>query len=213
MFGHFDKEGTHGKKSKKWATPDLYNMMGAKDVRRAWWIAQANSKVSGGFNYQQDKFRFSDISTYSGDIIFMRNEEMLLTQAEAECRLGNETKAKALLMELMAKRDADYTCSKTGTALGRLTSDKTGSLLEEIINQRRIELWGETGRIWDIRRLKQGFKRNVNQGFNSLAVTGMIGNVENPESWAWVLPIPQKEFDGNAALDLATDQNPMNDGI
>ena len=29
-------------------------------------------------------------------------------------------------------------------------------LLEEIIIQRRIELWGEFGRIYDIRRLKQG---------------------------------------------------------
>lgn len=40
---------------------------------------------------------------------------------------------------------------KTGTALGKLTSDETGSLLEEIIIQRRIELWGEFGRIYDIR--------------------------------------------------------------
>lgn len=33
------------------------------------------------------------------------------------------------------------TLAKTGTALGKLTSDETGSLLEEIIIQRRIELW------------------------------------------------------------------------
>lgn len=45
---------------------------------------------------------------------------------------------------------------KTGTALGKLTSDETGSLLEEIIIQRRIELWGEFGRIYDIRRLNKG---------------------------------------------------------
>lgn len=46
-------------------------------------------------------------------------------------------------------------------SMGKLTSDYTGSLLEEIIIQRRIELWGEFGRIYDIRRLKQGFKRTA----------------------------------------------------
>ena len=39
--------------------------------------------------------------------------------------------------------------------MGKLTSDYTGSLLEEIIIQRRIELWGIYRRIYDIRHLNQ----------------------------------------------------------
>ena len=84
-------------------------------------------------------------------IFFMRIEEMFLTAAEASCRLNDDKGARLMLNSLMQERDEDYTCKKTGTALGKLTSDETGSLLEEIIIQRRIELWGEFGRIYDIR--------------------------------------------------------------
>ncbi|HBG54538.1 MAG TPA: RagB/SusD family nutrient uptake outer membrane protein, partial [Rikenellaceae bacterium] len=98
------------------------------------------------------------------------------------------------------------------TALGALTSDETGSLLEEILIQRRIELWGEYGRIYDIRRLKQGFTRTAAMGWPTAAlITGR--NTQNPNSYAWVLTIPQAEFDGNKNLDQTVDQNPMDDGV
>ena len=61
----------------------------------------------------------------------------------------------------MSKRVDGYTCNKTGAALGKLTTDVTGSLLEEIITQRRYRIMGEIGRIYDIRRLKQGFVRTT----------------------------------------------------
>ena len=31
---------------------------------------------------------------------------------------------------------------------------------------------------------------------------------DKPDTWAWVLTIPQAEFDGNENLDQAVDQNP-----
>ena len=88
-----------------------------------------------------------------------------------------------------------------------MTADVTGSLLEEIITQRRIELWGEFGRIYDIRRLKQGFVRTSEMGW---PLDAQLTNrpSDDPESYMWVLTIPQTEFDGNASLNLATDQNP-----
>ena len=96
-----------------------------------------------------------------------------------------------MLDSLMQKRDEDYTCKKTGTALGKLTSDETGSLLEEIIIQRRIELWGEFGRIYDIRRLKQG--SDVPQTWAGHPVILIaITDTEDPESYAPVLTIPLK---------------------
>ena len=58
---------------------------------------------------------------------------------------------------------------KTGTALGSSWM-KPVLYLEEIIIQRRIELWGEFGRIYDIRRLKQGFRRTANMGWPSSAL-------------------------------------------
>ena len=38
-------------------------------------------------------------------------------------------------------------------------------------------------------------------------------HTDNPESWDWVLTIPQAEFDANEALDQTKDQNPMDSGI
>ncbi|MBQ4007779.1 MAG: RagB/SusD family nutrient uptake outer membrane protein, partial [Muribaculaceae bacterium] len=102
------------------------------------------------------------------------------------------------------------TCTKTGNTLGALTSDVTGSLLEEIITQRRIELWGEAGRVYDIKRLKQGFTRSTADGWPSNAT--LSGRpTTNPENYMWVMTIPLAEFNNNPNLNIDTDQNPLGD--
>ena len=110
----------------------------------------------------------------------------------------------------MAKRDPNYTCNKTGKALGALTTDETGSLLEEILIQRRLELWGEDGRIMTIRRLRQGFQRAAEDGWHSeLLLTSR--SLNDPESYPWVLTIPITEISGNPNMNLNEDQNPIGD--
>ena len=180
--------------------------MGAKDSRRAWWNPEDEGNA-----YQQEKFHFSALKTYLGDYVWMRIEEMYLIAAEAECMQGNDGVAQNYLNTLVQTRDANYDCSnKTGTTMGALTTDRTGSLREAIIDQRRIELWGEYGRIYDIRRLKQGFKRTVAAGWPTAAL--LSGRpTDDPESYMWVMTIPQAEFDGNKNLDGKTDQNPVGD--
>lgn len=207
FFTHLDADADkYGASAPKVINTQLYALMGENDVRRGWW------DVEGDPAYQQEKFKFADKATWTGDYIWMRAEEMLLIQAEAACRLGQEDRARELLMELMSKRDEDYEVKKTGKDLGALTTDMTGSLLEEIIIQRRIELWGEYGRIFDIRRLKQGFKRTEAMGWaKSALIEGT--NTWNPESYAWVMTIPQAEFDGNINMEFPKDQNPVDDGI
>ena len=137
---------------------------------------------------------------------------MYLTAAEAECRLGDEAAAKADLMALMSVRDPNYTVDKTGTALGATSApeQETGSLLEEILIQRRIELWGEFGRMYDLKRLKQGFRRTEAQGWPSSARLA-TRPTDDPEAYMNVLTIPQAEFDGNANMDADKDQNPIGD--
>ena len=144
---------------------------------------------------------------------------MYLTAAEANCRIsGNEETAKKWLSTLLLERGykdtdkngiVDYLEGLTGTELGKLTTDRKNSLLEAIIDQRRIELWGEFGRIYDIRRLHQGFKRTAAMGWPQSATS--IGKTDDPESYAWVLTLPQSEFDGNPSLDQSKDQNPIGD--
>lgn len=185
-----------------------YALMGDNDTRRCWWNPTDENNA-----YQQNKFFFSDKQSYLGDYVWMRIEEMYLTAAEAECMLGNEAAAKTYLNTLVQTRDAAYDCSyKSGTDLGRLTSDRTGSLREAIIDQRRVELWGEYGRIYDIRRLKQGFTRLAEQGWPDQPGILLAGrNSDDPESYMWVMTIPQKEFDGNKNMDGSKDQNPVGD--
>lgn len=198
----------YGNTALKQINKELYAHMGEKDVRRGWW----NPNHSSG-GYQQVKFVWSDEATYMGDYIWMRTPEFILTEAEAEVRLGNDAAARDILNNFMKNyRDPDFNTTKSGTSLGKLTSDLTGSLLEEIIFQRRIELWGEFGRIYDIRRLKQGFKRTEAQGWPTAALLNGL-KTDNPESFDWVLTIPQSEFDANKSMDQSVDQNPMDSGV
>ena len=129
---------------------------------------------------------------------------------------GDEANAKKYLMDLMAKRDPNYSCDKSGTALGALTTDETGSLREEILLQRRIELWGEDGRIFTIRRCHQGFERTAANGWPSgLLIPTHAAAAKDPASYLWVLTIPQAEFDGNVNMNPNPipngDQNPIGD--
>lgn len=211
LFSHMDADGAkYGQSARKQISKSLYSSMSQTDTRKCWWDPTNKNNKEGG--YQQEKFKYQDVSAQTGDYIWMRIEEMYLTAAEAECMLGNDTKAQQILNTFMAYRDTNYNCTKTGTDMGRLTSETTGSLREEIIKQRRIELWGEYGRIYDIRRLHQGFTRSVEDGWPedpSILLTGR--NANDPESYMWVLTIPQSEFDGNKNLDASTDQNPIGD--
>lgn len=218
FYSHMDLESgiSYANTAPKLMNKELFAKMEPTDTRRSW--------VKQGFTYKdqdgvastgllQEKFKFTDVPTWLGDYVFMRVEEMYLTAAEAECRLGNEAAAKEDLMALMAKRNPDYVCDDlTGTALGRTSAveDETGSLLEEIINQRRIELWGEAGRMYDLKRLKQGFRRTTQQGWCESA---LLANrpTDNPENYMWVMTIPQTEFDGNVNMDANKDQNPLGD--
>lgn len=206
FFAHMDYEaGKYAASAPKLINKELYAKMNPTDARRDWWVSSSAGML-------QEKFKFTDVPTWMGDYIFMRVEEMYLTAAEAECRLGEEAAAKEDLMALMSMRDPDYTCDKTGTALGATsaTADETGSLLEEILIQRRIELWGEDGRMYTLKRLKQGFRRTADQGWPSAALLA-TRPTDDPEAYMNVLTIPQAEFDGNENMDVDADQNPTGD--
>jgi hypothetical protein len=208
FFSHMDFEaGKYGESAPKCINKELYAKMNPTDGRRDWWVS---GKTSAGL--LQEKFKFTDVATWMGDYIFMRVEEMYLTAAEAACRLGQEDQARTILKTFMSYRDTDYTCDKTGTALGATsaTADETGSLLEEILIQRRIELWGEDGRMFTLKRLKQGFRRTAAQGWPSAALLS-TRPTDDPEAFMNVLTIPQAEFDGNVNMTLEADQNPEDD--
>jgi len=68
-------------------------------------------------------------------------------------------------------------------------------------------MWGEVGRIMDIKRLKTGFTRDF-QGSNHPDKL-VTRNTLDPEYADFVMAIPQSEFDGNKNMDETADQNPF----
>lgn len=219
FFSHMDAAATgmYGASSRKCIYNWLYDQIPETDVRKAWWngkLPDAQIKSSGtSQSYNQFKFRFSDPAKYLGDYIYMRAEEMQLVKAEALCHNGQYAEAKAAISELMKLRNP------TGYAqqLEGLTDSKDISfgsygtvttLMDMILLQRRIELWGESERIFDILRLKTGFDRTAPNSNHSQKLLPNINTLE-PANKNFILTIPQKEFDGNTALDATADQNPL----
>lgn len=72
----------------------------------------------------------------------MRVEEMWLIEAEAAARQSYQ-RGKALIEEFMAYRDENYECPAA-------TQEE---LVDEVLLQKRIELWGEGQTYFDVKRL------------------------------------------------------------
>jgi starch-binding outer membrane protein, SusD/RagB family len=118
---------------------------------------------------------------------------MLLIEAEANVRLNDNTRAGTLLKEL---RDNRYDVPVSVTSSGE-------TLLNEILLERRIELWGEGFRGFDLKRLKLGVNRN-NSNHNPVVARTMTLPAESEK---FIYQIPQSEIDANPNIG-EKDQNP-----
>lgn len=222
FFCHMDAAAyMHGAYDRKCISAWLYKQMSLQDIRRVnWWkgaIAPALESMQGPQkSYCTMKFRFSDYSSYLGDNIYMRAEELLLTEAEALCRLKRYNEARILMESFGSIREKNYKRNRldkvtddnslTLDSYGTGTAPEIKTLLDEIILQRRIELWGETGRLFDILRLQTGYYRGY-EGSNH--VVKLNDDTRLPDYKGFILTIPQTEFDGNVNMDPIADQNPL----
>lgn len=134
--------------------------------------------------------KFGTTTNFADHIIMMRAAEMYLIEAEAKANL-NEADAGDFLYVLQKNRDASAVKSgNTGAAL-----------INEILIERRKELYGEIGvGFLDIKRLQLPLVRSTGH-----PVTGRLNLPA--KSPVLTLKIPQAEFDANKNL-KATDQNP-----
>lgn len=151
----------------------------------------------------------ADYTTWIGDYLLMRAEEMVLIKAEAECHLKDYSTARTTIKELGKLRDENYE-----TILARRSDSDTynsntnapiSTLMEEILLQRRIELWGEAGRIFDLQRLGLGYNRKYDGSNHTETVQTKNTGVASP---LFILPLPQSEIDGNENIN-ADDNNPI----
>ena len=198
----------------------LYAQIPETDIRKDWWngnisVDASAWKYGANINYNQFKFQWADQKSYKGDYIFMRLEEAYIILAEALCRKGFFSDAKQAIGEVMSRRDPNWTSSVKPLTGSEQTFGSTGTvqtLLDEILLQRRIELWGETGRIFDILRLAKGWTRYW-------TINGEVSNHTNflskypeylnfpPDFIECILMIPQVEIDNNPNIN-PEDQNP-----
>ena len=132
------------------------------------------------FAYTSQKFLAQSTSSSLGDVPFMRVAEMYLIEAEALYKLGKETESKAVLTTLEKARDTSFT--------GFTTSGD--AYYQQILLNRRIELWGEGFRFFDLKRLGQKLDRT---GANHNAT--VINNVYTIEptdlKWQWIIPVAE----------------------
>jgi hypothetical protein len=167
----------------------LYTTMDANDLRRALWVVAPTASNSitppGGSRvaYMNQKFRAKGDANSVGDIPYMRAAEMFLIEAEALARNNDETGSKTVFTTFMKTRVPTYTTSTNSGA----------AYLTEIMNSRRVELWGEGFRFFDLKRLNQALDRTGSNHNSALAVSMTMAAGDN--AWQWL--IPQSEINAN----------------
>lgn len=175
-------------------TQEFLNSFSDSDVRKNQFKIPAESggdvttgviKKSGN-GYLISKFLYR--GAWNNQQLLMRSSEMVLIEAEAEARSGNEGAAKAALLLIQQRAiPTAVTSANTGTAL-----------INEILYERRKELFGEGHRFYDIKRTNQGLDR-------SQSVSHWSKLVIPAGDKRFTLPIPQAEIDANPAVV----QNPL----
>ncbi|MEO6187966.1 MAG: RagB/SusD family nutrient uptake outer membrane protein, partial [Ginsengibacter sp.] len=136
--------------------------------------------------------KFVDNTTYSGDFVLMRSAETYLIDAEGLAQTGQLEPAKDALFELQKNRDPGAT---------RSTASNKDKLIDEILMERRKELYGEMGvEYFDLKRYQRPLMRDGNQWSSVVDVSA------DDNRWRWQLP--QTEMDANKSLSAA-DQNPL----
>ncbi|MCH5302571.1 MAG: RagB/SusD family nutrient uptake outer membrane protein [Prevotella sp.] len=141
--------------------------------------------------YSNIKFGMKDgvgATTNNNDWPLMRVEEMILIQAEALLRDGNESQARTVL-ENFVKTYRDPSYSVTGRNL---------SLADEIWFQRRVELWGEGFFMFDAKRLGKPVVRTHGDGTTNQPANFAF-NIAADDGWL-NLRFPQTEMDNNIGI-------------
>ncbi len=159
----------------------LYQMIPENDIRKAQFDAKAYTPIN--------KF-FAPARTRGGtryatmDYIYMRSDEMILLNAEANARLNRDGPAISSLRKLLSLRldNTEYLSALSGQAL-----------LDEIFKQTRIELWGEGKAYLSMKRNKL----TVTRGENHLFHVGSPFAFNSPEL---TFKIPEQEVLNNPNL-------------
>lgn len=198
QMGNFSS--TFNRNVPKIMNASLFNEIEDTDVRKTLWDntgADEDWPYASNFvraQYAQRKFILESPASSNGDYMLMRASEMYLIEAEALARLGGrDSEAADALYTMAVARDPEYTKStNTGQAL-----------IDEILIQRRIELWGEGFRFYDLKRLNLPLDRTTATNMDVSNAITMQVPAGDPR---WTFKIPQGEIDRTSGVVV---QNPL----
>lgn len=183
----------------KYVYNGLYAQLADTDIRKALIKGSGAKLVNEKYNAKKGG------KEMAAEQVLMRPEEMILISAEADARLGNAGPAATTLDKLRAVRYTGYTAGSINL------SGKT--ILEDIFLERRIELWGEGFRLYDVKRQNINVDRAAEATAAGLTTNHILslnsiikGFVVNADSKYLTYLIPLKEIDNNPAI-TAADQN------
>ena len=171
----------------------------SQNSKNALWVyGQAYASQDGriGITDQHCIFAYMNFKIHNnaqpgiGHLCLFRSSEMVLIEAEAQYRLGNEGAARDLLVELNATsgRDPEYTCTATGS-----------DLMEQIKLYRGIELWGEGFNWFDLKRWGDTISRKTYaNGGNWMSQYAITIGPNEKNNWTWC--IPQHETNYNKGI-------------
>lgn len=170
----------------------LYDQIPATDVRAAIFSKTGNhptitlDPAAKKFPYTSQKFLSVSTGDSRCDVPYMRVAEMYLIEAEAKARLGAADAAQ-ILYDFVKKRDPSYVLS---TSTGQ-------ALVNEVLFQRRIELWGEGFRFFDLKRTNSDLDR-TGANHNSTLTGGVVSVPASDKRWQWL--IPRAEINANPLI-------------
>lgn len=219
--------GSQNRGNPKFINHKLFAKISATDIRYKMWIEKAPNTIDGfehdpnytdedvfwdtnkaikeeyrmasGHNtypFMSVKFLNSTGATIDpDDVLYMRAAEMYLIEAEALARDNKNTEAAQVLFDLVSTRDASY-----------VLSTNTGDMLiEEIKLHRRIELWGEGFRWYDMLRYDEELDRDGTGASKTLYQDGYQQDKPSVNN-LWMYKIPLSEINSNPNISNS-DQN------
>ncbi len=199
FFSHMDIRtgGYAALGGQKKITKALYDQIDDDDVRKDAFRTPGTGTTSNP-DYNQLKFQVPDINNrWQADYLYMRAAEMYLIEAEALARQSQDAAARTVLEALVKTRFPGYSAAGfSGTGL-----------IEEILLQRRIELWGEGFALIDIKRQNDGLSRPAGPGNHGAPSFDPGVYTTGPADARFLMRIPQRELDTNDKMTTA-DQNP-----
>ena len=164
----------------------LYDQISLTDLRRKWWDETGEMPLPTSnytsYAYATRKFTARAEGNPVGQVAFMRLAEMYLIYAEASLRNNDAVSARQIFSAFMNTRDTEFQLAM---------SDE--ELLNQIMISRRVELWGEGFRYYDLKRLNKSLQRdgsNFNAGF-----CNVLNVPASDARWQWA--IPQAELNAN----------------